>query len=270
MYENREVFANAPLEFVAAEVRFPYAPQLSKEEAFGRLADAFRKRFPIPEREHRPQGVAISPEGMKPVEAHDVYRFLNRSRTASVTVVPAAVTVETTDYHEYSDFRELLGEVLDAVASFDAVVGVERVGLRYIDELRVPSPIGQPLDWSGYVNADLLRPLVVAEGYHPAAVEGVIRLDCGEARGVLIRYASLDGQGVVGGGPLKRRSRPADGPFFVVDIDSYWSSEGLDVPDFSAGSVLETFDTLHQPVGVLFLRMVTEQFKDEVARRAHT
>lgn len=268
MYENREVFANAPLEFVAGEVRFPYAPQLSKDEAFGRLADAFRGRFPIPQREHRPQGVEISPEGMKPVEAHDMYRFLNRSHTASVTVVPAAVTVETTDYSEFSDFRELLAGVLDVVESFNAVVGVERVGLRYIDELRVPQSIGQPRDWLGYVSEDVLAPLTVATGYQPASLEGVIRLNCGEARGVLLRYAAMEGSGVVGGGPLKRRSRPAEGPFFVVDIDSYWSSEGGDVPDFSAASVLETFDALHKPVGVLFLRMVTEQFKDEVARRA--
>ena len=269
MYENREVFPSAPLEFVAGEVRFPFAPQLSKDEAFESLGVALRPRFPLPERENRPQGLTISPEGMKPVDAHVLWRFLNRKRTASISITPTSLTVETTDYEEYEQFRPSLSQGLQAIAALNAVVGIERIGLRYIDELRIPRQVDGPADWGGYVNGALLSPLSVVEGFDPVALESVIRLTTGPQRGLIMRYASLQGPGVVGGRPLKRRSQPATGPFFALDIDSYWSGEGEEVPDFVPEQVLETFDTLHEPVGVLFLRMITEQFKTEVARKEH-
>src|SRR6266568_509815 len=146
MYDNREVFPSAPLEFVAGEVRFPFAPQLSKDEAFETLGAALRSRFPLPERENRPPGVAISPEGVKPVEAHVLWRFLNRRRTASVSITPSSLTVETTAYEEYEEFRALLSEGLLSLASLGAVVGVERVGLRYVDEVRVAHAVRRPGD----------------------------------------------------------------------------------------------------------------------------
>lgn len=88
MYENRELFPSAPLEFVAGEIKFPFAPQLGKDEAFESLGADLRPHFPIPEREDRPKSLTISPEGMKPVDAHVLWRFLNRKRTASISVTP--------------------------------------------------------------------------------------------------------------------------------------------------------------------------------------
>ncbi len=267
MYENREVFPSAPLEFVAGEVKFPFAPQLSKDEAFESLGVALRQGFPLPERENRPQGIAVSPEGVKQVDAHVVWRFRNRKRTASISITPTSLTLETTDYQEYEQFRVALSQGLQAIAALKAVVGVERVGLRYIDELRIPHPVNSPTDWKGYVSDALLSPLSVVDGFSPVTLEGVVRLATGPQRGLILRYASLQGPGVVGVGPLKRRSQPTGGPFFALDIDSYWSGEGEEVPDFAPEQVLEMFDTLHEPVGVLFLRMITDAFKTEVARK---
>jgi len=163
-----------------------------------------------------------------------------------------------------------LSQGLQAVAALKAVVGIERIGLRYIDELRVPRHVDGPADWGGYVNDALLYPLRVVEGFDSKALEGVVQLSLGPQHRLTMRYASLQGAGVVGRGPLKRRSQSATGPFFALDIDSYWSGAGEEVPDFIPEQVLETFDTLHEPVGVLFLRMITEQFKVEVARKEHS
>ncbi|WP_298209052.1 TIGR04255 family protein [Ferrimicrobium sp.] len=270
MYENRELFPNAPLEFVAGEIKFPFAPQLGKDEAFESLGAALRHGFPILERENRSSGLAISPEGMKPVDAHVLWRFLNRKRTASISVTSTSLTVETTDYGEYEQFRASLSQGLQAVAALKAVVGIERIGLRYIDELRIPHHVDGPADWGGYVNDALLHPLRTVEGFDSKALEGVIQLSVGPQRGLTVRYASLQGPGVVGRGPLKRRSQSVTGPFFALDIDSYWSGADEAVPEFNPEQVLETFDALHEPVGVLFLRMITEQFKVEVARKEHS
>lgn len=267
MYEGREVFSSTPLEYVVGEIKFPFAPQLGKDAAFEPLSASLHPFFPLLDREDRSQGVTISPGGMKRIDAHVLWRFSNRKRTTSIAITPTSLAVETTHYEEYQQFRTSLSLGLQAVAALNAIMGIERVGLRYINELRIPRQVHSPADWRGYVNKELLSSLSVLDGFAPISLESAIRLTTGPQRELTMKYASLTGSGVVGGGPLIRRSQPAEGPFFVLDIDSYWSGEGEEVPDFVAEQVLETFDTLHEPVGVLFLRLITEQFKTEVARR---
>lgn len=260
---EREVFPNAPLEFVAAEVRFPYSPRLGKNESFDALVDRLQDIFPIPDREEE-QGFALGPQGVKTADPQVSYRLLARDKRSSLTVNQSRMTVEVTDYRDYVDFRELVRRSLEALESLSVVVGIERLGLRFIDEVRVPS-VSQVADWRGYIADEFLAPLVLSQYGTVDALEGAVKITTGDDTHFVLRYASLTGQGVVGGGPLRRRSNPEPGPFFVIDSDSFWQPS--EIMDFTPTAVLEILDGLHDPIGSVFHETITETLKSEVLRR---
>lgn len=259
-YPGREVFVNAPLAFVACEVRYPFTPRLTSDESFEALSEQLRAVLPVPS-ESPLQTVSLSPAGAA-ADTEPRFRFSDKVRTFSAAVGRSALVIETTHYTEYPKFRELLLAVLAAVDSVAAPVGVERVGLRYIDEIRVPRPITSVADWRGWIADDVLASLNLATGYAAKGMQTLVRLANG-ANDITLRYAALSGAGVVDDGPLRRRLPSADGPFFVIDTDSYWNDAEAGLIDYDVNQLLDLVDQLHEPVGVLFHRAITDQLRNE-------
>jgi uncharacterized protein (TIGR04255 family) len=264
-YPRREVFPNAPLEFVACEIRVPTAPKLVRDDTFELLTDALREIFPIPDTE---QIQTLTVIGGKDggVESERRFRFLNRERTASAVVARNAITVETTDYSEFDDFRSLVLTVADAVATTTTLVGIERIGLRYIDEIRVPEEITDTSGWRGWISDEVVGVLGVAAGFNTNALQTVLRLVGEDSTGVVLRYAAMIGDGVVGDGPLRRRATASSGPFFVIDTDSYRTSAGPAMEDFEHDRIAGILDVIHAPVGTLFHRAITDRLREEFRR----
>lgn len=264
-YPRREVFPSAPLEFVACEIRVPTAPRLVRNDTFEALTDALRDDFPIPEEEQIQTFPVIGGKDGG-VETERRYRFLNRERTASAVVARNAITVETTDYQEFDDFRTLVLTVTDAVAATTDLVGIERIGLRYIDEIRVPDEISDASDWRGWISADVVGVLDVTDGYSADALQTVVRIAGEDSTGVVLRYAAMVGEGVVGDGPLRRRAPAVSGPFFVIDTDSYRTSTGPAMENFASDRIAAILDVIHEPVGTLFHRAITDRLREEFRR----
>lgn len=262
-YPQREVFPNAPLEFVACEIRVPTAPKLVREDTFEALTDELADVLPIPDEE---QVQTLTVLGGNGIETERRYRFLNRERTASAVVARNAVTVETTDYREFSDFRSLVLTVAEAVATTTRIVGIERVGLRYIDEVRVPEEITDASGWRSWISDEVLGVLSFAEGYRNDGFQTVLRLGGDDSTGLVLRYAAMVGAGVVGDGPLRRRAPAATGPFFVIDTDSFRTSPGPDMEEFVHDRTAEILDLLHKPVGTLFHHAITDRLREEFRR----
>jgi uncharacterized protein (TIGR04255 family) len=261
-YPRREVFRNAPLEYVACEIRTPLTPRLTLDETFVAFVDAFAARLPVPHREH----VQTFTVGETMTQDADVrFRFTNVQRTESVMISRTGVTVETTDYSEYPAFRALISTALTAVEERVAVVGVERIGLRFIDEIRVPTPVTTVGDWQGWIASEVLGPVTLLSGFDAAEFQTVVRLDRGDSH-VLTRFAALSGAGVVSEGPMRRRSRHEPGPFFVIDLDSYRETPGPEMMRFVAYELVTIVDALHDPAGDLFHRCITDQLRDEFRR----
>jgi uncharacterized protein (TIGR04255 family) len=264
-YPRREIFPSAPLEFVACEIRVPTAPRLVRNDTFEALTDALRDDFPIPEEEQIQTFPVIGGKDSG-VETERRFRFLSRKRTASAVVARNAITVETTDYQEFGDFRTLVLTVADAVVATTDIVGIERIGLRYIDEIRVPDEIGDASDWRGWISADVVGVLGVADGYTADALQTVVRIAGEDSTGVVLRYAAMVGEGVVGDGPLRRRTPAVSGPFFVIDTDSYRTSTGPEMEDFAHDRIAAILDVIHEPVGTLFHRAITDRLREEFRR----
>ena len=78
-------------------------------------------------------------------------------------------------------------------------MGLDRVGLRYINEIRVPVA-SDGIDWSAYINNDLLMPAQVATRGALKAVQVALHLKIDARAELLMRSGILEGHVVDGSG----------------------------------------------------------------------
>lgn len=276
-----EVYPNPPLQLVAMELRYPYSPRLATPDAIAffheHLSDLLPLVEPLSEQVlmfvGSPQGADSPPRppaaAMPPTKS--LFRLESRSKTTAVNVSGANTIIETSNYERYGTFRRLVDRVLTGLAEFGHPIGVERVGLRYIDEIRIPSVQTAPGEWSRYIHPALLAAKDIGTEAHgelsPSGWQGVLQYARGANMGVVMRYGALQGFAVNPEGPLRLAKRREPGPFFLIDVDSYWVSGDEEIEEFSSEHVLSRCDTLHRPIRAIFERSVTEALRDEVLRR---
>jgi uncharacterized protein (TIGR04255 family) len=260
--EDREIYPNAPLQLVAWEMRTPSMPLFQTptgvvQSMSGRLRDL----VPIVS---QPETV-VSIDAAQQPRPEPRQRLMDRKQTLAISFSPSAAIIETTAYTKFEDFAEVIERVLRALESAEAASGFERVGIRYIDEIRVPGVEG-PEGWSGYIDDALLVGLSLED----ARVKSTQTLT--EYLGdpeffVTLRSGALVGRTVDPSGALRVQG-DEDGPYFLLDIDSYWTKPSDEpIPEFSATAVLATTKRLRKPLRTLFERSITDKLRDEVLRR---
>jgi uncharacterized protein (TIGR04255 family) len=254
---EREIYPNAPLRFVAFEARFPPAPPLAAPTAPDALRVALRDRFPRAEPANL-QSLEIGPAAIR--QAAEVrHRFLTKDRTMSATIGSQTLTVEATSYVRYESFRECIEEASQAVEQLNEVAGLLRVGLRYMDEVRLPEPVSSVREWGSYMHPALTASVEIVPG-SPVQLVGMIETSIADGRALVVRYGSLPrGRLVDPNGPLRiPHDDPDDQPFFFVDIDSYWNAPDDDLPAFETPAILRICDDLHGPTREVFENSIGE------------
>lgn len=66
-------------------------------------------------------------------------RYVNRDNTTAASLKNQAIVVETTAYRSFEAFTDVVMRVVDARAQVSSIVGLERIGLRFVLEIRVPA-----------------------------------------------------------------------------------------------------------------------------------
>ena len=265
--DDREIYPSAPVVLVACEIRYPTADTLTRAQQRDFKA-ALAERFPLMKPVTR-QNVTVVNGGPPEVVQETVPRFETRDRTSAVTAGTQALVVETTGYERYEVFRESVETALQTLAELNPPDGVERIGLRYIDEIRVPGPLDDWSAWRKWVDLSLVGPAANGAQLGLTALDwqGLMRFSTESDHTVVLRYGPRDGYAVDPNGPLRRAGGvPEPSPFFLLDIDSF--SEPTDeVPAYNVASLLGTFDELHAPVRDLFESVITEDLRNEVLRQ---
>lgn len=261
---EREIYPNAPLRFVAFELRMPTTPELAGSEGALPAFEKLRDVLPIIAQPQMTIEIS-SGEGGPPRIASGPLRLLDRRRVISAVIGPAAILVENTDYRRYEDFLEVVERTLRAVSETAPIAGMQRVGLRYIDEIRVPT-VEKPADWQGYINPALLAPLSIDGDYEAVSTTGVTEYRIAESQAAALRFGALNGRMVEPSGPLRLKSEEL-GPYFLIDIDSFWTAPEAGLPEFSVEAIIATCSELRRPVRSLFESAITDKLRDEVLRR---
>jgi len=251
---------------VAFEVRIPHAPKLATVEATTAMYDELRDIVPIipgtgpnPVELPGPHG-AIS---FTPSASHT--RMTDRARTMSVVFAPTALLVETTAYVQFEAFLEVIERVLVAANNVASPAGVQRVGLRYIDEIRVEG-VENPVDWAGYIHPSLLCAAKLDHDLSPVRTEGLAEFDRGEGHRTVMRFGAMTGRVVDPGGPL-RLARTGEGSFFLIDLDSFWAPADEGIPEFTVEAVMEICRQLRVPIRTLFEASISDRLRDDVFRK---
>jgi len=265
---DREVYANAPVVLVACEVKFPTTATISPGQQ-RRLKEALSSRFPLVKPVTR-QTLTVSNGAPPEISEETVPRYTTRDRTSAVTIGAESLVVETTKYGRYEDFRDAVESALATVIDVNRPDGFERVGLRYIDEIRTPNADGHALGWATWIDGSAIGPAGLSEelGFPVRDWQGLVRFDPAEDRTVVLRYGPRDGYAVDPRGSLRRAGKvPEPGPYFLLDIDSFWETSG-DIPEFEGPALIALLDLLHAPVRSLFESLITEGLREDVLRHA--
>ena len=210
-----EIYPSAPLRFVALAIRFGFVPQLAAAEGQATVFERLKDDFPLAEPGTNVE-VTLWPGGSTGPQQKQNLRMKNRERTWSVSVAPEVLAVNTS---KYVDFEDFIGTVQRAVkATFDSgITTVHRVGIRYIDEIKV-SGVTEPEQWSPYIDERLLGGIAFAEETLRQCRGRWVLPSARTA--TCSSVTARTGTVVDPKGPLLLE--PIEGSVFVLDMDSFW------------------------------------------------
>jgi uncharacterized protein (TIGR04255 family) len=264
MYASREVFSNSPLALVAAEVRLSDSPRLRQQETLDAVAIALEGRFPfikpLPDIKFN---VGNLGPGVRPQVEHQRRVVLtNAANTESITITPSSLMYETTAYREFDDLRVGVTAACEALIGANVHPALLRVGLRYIDEIRVPERITDVRAWGKWIDSSVVGPLAVGpDDVAVRSAQGLVTFDLGDGKGLNFQYAALDQSPIVEPQFLKRQ-RFEPGQFFVLDFDGFRDFSGQDAVPLDADEVADILTAVHVPAGAAFQRAITENARN--------
>lgn len=262
---DREIYPNAPVALVAIEIRCVASEPLSPK-ARSEIKKRVAKDLPIL-RNTQAMSIVGQFDSAEPPQfrTEQFAKLFNRQQTIAASIKDDAIVLETTSYRHFEPLRDLAVSVMEARNRVAPVDGFERIGLRYIDEIRVPHETDIP-DWSKWIDPRLVGMNDVARdlGFEVQASQGVLGMKVREDQHLMLRFGPQDGVAVDVNGEL-RRPVPVDSKYFLCDIDSFWQSQG-ETPEFDAQRVLKICDDLHLPVRKVFESIVSEKLREEVFR----
>jgi uncharacterized protein (TIGR04255 family) len=230
----------SPLDLVVFQVQHDERPEAANAEAALQIHEALGgangtfARFETIQQQELNVGFPGGMAGVSEPRAVG-HRFVSVAGDWTAAVSTNAISLETTRYPGWDEFRQRCRQLLETTASIAPPVVQQRVGLRYID--RVSDPEAKTaLDWNGRIVPELIG-LVAHPVLGPAVVNARHQtvLDLGESYACILNQALL---------PSPDQSRLD----YVLDFDLY-----LQIGQrFEVGNVLGVLDVLHGDAAKLF------------------
>ncbi len=250
-------YENPPLRYVVFVAELRSAAVLGETGALDRIHEALGDALPVREDNSGPPMLRPGIAGA---------RFVDGAQHRAVAVGPSMIAVDTTSYSTFNEFSEFLGRVFDAVASVAAGRACQRLGLRYVDEIRIPdAQPGNVEQWRPWINPDLIPPVALKATTGNREISGLIDDDRGDGFGVRIAWHTGTGHVVQPQGPLIVPHASEPGPYFAIDTDSYWNFvPGADILALGDPTLKKYVDSLHDPVHEFFEMSLTERLRNEI------
>ncbi|WP_440102358.1 TIGR04255 family protein [Glutamicibacter mishrai] len=262
---DHEVYPNAPLVSVSFELRHPRTEGLTNPQR-AILRELLGDALPLMRVDNvASQTIEFGPSGpMGQMNSEEHTKFFDRRMSVVASFSPESTLVETSQYSGWGAFSELVLNVCSARNEVERLDGIGRIGLRYIDEIRVAKT--ESPDWSQYIKPSFLGSEIKnCDGLRLNQWQGVSGYGPEGGRSLVVRHATGDGFAIDPNAELKRKNPVAAGKFFMLDMDSFWIPE-TGIPAFDSQLISETIEALHNPVGAMFENCITDQLRNEVLR----
>src|SRR5882762_2482103 len=152
--------SRTPLIYVVAQVRF--SAVMAMEKYVPEIQEKLRLKYPWFQRS-KIQEIMFQAQGTPSVSFSDRYEFLQRDKRTGVVLISNSVALHTNKYTNYEAFEEEFADALSAIHNSVGIGLVERIGLRYVDLVR----LGPDEKWSDYIKPGLLGLDVETVGVTP-------------------------------------------------------------------------------------------------------
>lgn len=242
----------APLIYVVAQVIF--SEVVAIEKYVPEIQESLRhKGFPRFLR-GQVQEIAFQPDGSPKFSMRDRFEFQNKEGSLGIVLQTKSVAVQTNSYSTYEIFEEQIKTALMVVHRVVNIGLSERLGLRYVNLIR----LGSGEKWSDYLNPGVLGldANSVGVSHWNSRSEFVGPTNVGN----LAVRCSQSGQPIppdlVISGTLSNPPTLAPGEIgTTLDFDHYVEKSS----DFKVSAVISTFEQLHEKLDVVFATAVTPQ-----------
>lgn len=265
---EHEVYPAASVVLVAMEVRHPASDPLSRHQR-NRLKSELGRRTPILKSAQTwgfQVGFGAASVGVpNPQSVNEEYpKYIDRASTIAVSLQSEAMVIETSQYLGWNDFMALARTVFDARQFVAPIDGVTRVGLRFINEIRVPE---EPAEWNQWMSPAIQEPSIGKSIEMPLMQwQGFALFGEQPGRAMAVRYGPRTGSTTLQPDPeLKPRFKGPFGEFFLLDLDSF-AVPNDGVPPYDGEELLQTCAELHSPIREMFESLITPRLRDEVLR----
>jgi uncharacterized protein (TIGR04255 family) len=241
---DSETLDHAPLELVVFQAKHEVKPVVSEPGSALRIQGLLKHDYPTLEQAATAEFVfEAGPEGMQTSggEARPVgWRLRSSDNRWTVVLMPDFVALESTGYTTWTHFNERLSELVAAVQEVVAPALLQRVGLRYIDKIRIQEA-ARPEEWTDWVDSSLLTLASMSE-FRSAVIasQTITQLDLGDAQ-IIFRTSCAPDPG------------SAAGYSMVFDTDCF-DSRGR---GFNAEEIDTTVNTLHRRSLQIFQGVLT-------------
>jgi uncharacterized protein (TIGR04255 family) len=223
---------------------------VNEREFVAQFQEELRGTYPVAGELQELQ-ILMGSQGIQPSQSARQWRFADRPGDWVVVLGEAALALETRRYVTGEDFLARLEPILRALETYVKPGVLERSGLRYINEIRVPA-VAAPANWNGLIRDQFLGPVVANVDLGRPIQQMVQQLVLGTpVDQKTIRHGHfLDGTTVVSPAP----SSVPTGPFYLLDFDHSSTAQTTYVPD----DTLALIDRFHNDNYKLFRSAITE------------
>lgn len=245
------IYPHAPLRLVTIEVRFGYQPRFNQRAARDDFAQRISSGLPLLSEEviPAPPGQAPEAEGRTQLRA----TADNRSTSVSLSSYSMDLIASGEHYEGFDQLAPLLRESFEACTSVAPETRVQRVGVRYLNELRLPVAAGTD-SWREWVTEPVLGGALALP--NPTAVFSQVAFEPAEDQGLVARYGQVSGESIISDEIPLRLPTVTPGDYFMLDIDSWWQGESPRV--FDGGEFESLVRTLHAPIETFFEWSITD------------
>ncbi|MGP4058993.1 TIGR04255 family protein, partial [Mycobacterium sp. 4D054] len=254
-YPRREVYAHAPLAMVTVEVQLNYEPLIKKQSTLDVFGTAVREVLPVLEL----SGVFLKQKDRQDSDDDSPkLRAIRQDGQAVAALSPTSLSLSVSgeSYRGYKEtFEPLLRSVVEAYETAVPNSSVRRIGLRYLDEIRVPEPPSDLTGWSHWIAPELVAASTIFPGGEHNGIRAFYHNSEGD-RELVCSWGTFHGATVVGQDQPFSRSGLPETRMFVLDVDS--ATKFPEYHIFGAGDVLETVKILHEPIGLVFQSSITD------------
>jgi uncharacterized protein (TIGR04255 family) len=249
---DEALLPRSPLVLVVCQIRFEDMPAVSDARVVLKVQEALGGRTgEYPKVEKNISQVVNVPVIEGHVQAavpqqQTGWRLSSAAGERTIYLMPDSISLETTAYPGWEDFRSRLTRLVDAVCEYIDPALEQRLGLRYVNRITEPV-VSHPREWRDYITPELLGP-ILHKRLGPAIQASQQQLDfdvTGEMQ-CSVRHGFFS--------DAARSGAPA----YLLDFDVYRQGARA----FDRADILETVEQFHRLVLQLFQQSITPRMHD--------